>query len=216
MNALNSSLSVKLEAPYSSFTCQCAAEPHSRFKVQKAGIKGRTGSGKSTIARLSTGLLKPTSGQIMLRGTSTAAWGSRAWQRQRGIIQLLFQDPLVMLNPTRTLRANLNETVRIHRSTLSLDYMAEALQIKSLLDELPNHFSGGELRRSSLARVLLAQPQILVADEPAVGLDLHLKADILQVLLQHLPESCSVLLISHDDSVHRFCVDEVMELKPCG
>ena len=120
-----------------------------------------------------------------------------------------------MLNPTRTLRDNLNESLRLHRPKFSVEDIAEALRIRSLLDEYPNTFSGGELRLSSLARVLLAQPKILIADEPAVGLDLHLKADILKVLLDHLPSNCSLLLISHDESVHRFCVDDVMEISPC-
>lgn len=180
---------------------------------QKIGLQGPSGSGKSTLALLAAGFYRPTSGIIKWQGEDTAEWSSRRWKTARSDLQLLFQDPLIMLNPDRTLHQNLAESVQIHASNLTETDIMTALSLRHLADRKPLSFSGGELRRASLARVLLAQPKVLIADEPTVGLDIHLKADILDIIQQQFSASSALLLISHDQATLRYATDTIVSLE---
>lgn len=180
---------------------------------ERVGLHGPSGCGKSTVARLATGLTRPDSGDILLFGKNTRAWSRRDWARHRSDVQLLFQDPSILLNPMRTLSQNLEETQRIHASASSLYSVAERLQIKHLLNRTPEAFSGGEWRRAALARVLLANPKLLIADEPTTGLDIDVKKDILDLLLECTSDSRALLLISHDERTLQYVTDRCVQME---
>jgi len=182
------------------------------YPGSRIGLKGPSGSGKSTIALMASGIIKPTHGAVIVDGEDTKSWTGSRWRHTRHRLQMLFQDPLAMLNPDRTLLANLEETLAVHSTNIELADLLDRLSIAHLSHERPATMSGGELRRASLARVLAVAPKILIADEPAVGLDMHLKAELLSTLLELLPPESALLLISHDPAVLQYCVTETVEL----
>lgn len=179
----------------------------------RLGLRGPSGCGKSTIALMGVGLLKPTTGTVSLWGHDTSTWSSQRWVQERQAIQILFQDPLIMLNPQRTLQQNLIESAQIHKSNVDIEDIVQRLFIEHLNSKLPSTFSGGELRRASLARALIAAPKILIADEPTIGLDMHLKAAILDAINNHLAADSALLLISHDPGVLDYAVNTVIEME---
>lgn len=163
---------------------------------ERVAIIGESGSGKTTLARLGLGLVRPDAGTIALDGAPVTGP-----LRGRGA-QLLFQDPRAMLNPGLSLGALLRESARVHQPDEDPARLAaEALERVGLGGRdgaLPYELSGGERRRAGLARVLLARPRLLVADEPTAGLDAALKADLLELLVERAGPDCAVVVISHD------------------
>lgn len=169
---------------------------------ERVGIIGESGSGKTTLARVGLGLTPPDAGSIEIFGSDLSRASAREWRAVRTRAQLLFQDPGAMLNPSFSLSYLLRESARLHRpGAPAAELVEEILSAVGLggrgsarLHEL----SGGERRRAGLARVLLARPRLLVADEPTAGLDAALKADLVELLLERAGPECAVILISHD------------------
>lgn len=163
---------------------------------ERVGVIGESGSGKTTLARVGMGLVKPDAGTVHLMGAPVTGP-----LRGRGA-QLLFQDPRAMLNPGLSIGALLRESARRHQPAQD---PAEACR-QALIDvglagrerARPHELSGGERRRAGLARVLLARPRLLVADEPTAGLDAALKADLIALMVERAGNECAVVLISHD------------------
>jgi len=118
-----------------------------------------------------------------------------------------------LLCPHQTVRQNLLASQALHNSSIDPEQLMRQLSIQGWADKRPTSLSGGELRRASLARVLMAEPDLLIADEPAVGLDMHLKADCLHQLLSALSPQSALLLISHDPAVLNACqIETTLEL----
>lgn len=163
---------------------------------ERVAIIGESGSGKTTLARVGLGLIPADAGEIRLLGQIV-----RRSVRGRGA-QLLVQDPRAMLNPGLSLGALLRESARRHQPgedarTLAAKALDE-VGLGGRASALPHELSGGERRRAGLARVLLARPSLLVADEPTAGLDAGLKADLIELMLERAGPDCAVVLISHD------------------
>lgn len=163
---------------------------------ERVAIIGESGSGKTTLARVGLGLIPADGGDIELGGQPLRgpSRGDKA--------QLLFQNPRAMLHPGLSIGALLRESARRHRPAQD-----PAVLMQQALDEVglagrerarPHELSGGERRRAGLARVLLAQPELLVADEPTAGLDAHLKAELISLVIERAGPSCAIVLISHD------------------
>ncbi|MFT7519763.1 MAG: peptide/nickel transport system ATP-binding protein [Kiritimatiellia bacterium] len=169
---------------------------------ERVGIIGESGSGKTTLARLGLGLLKPDEGSVHLFGEDTSRWTAKRWWTSRRRAQLLFQDPRAMLNPAMSIGTLLRESARLHQPTESADALVEqvlaAVELAGRQRSLPHQLSGGERRRVGVARVLLARPELVVADEPTAGLDAGLKADLIDLLHSRLGSECALVLISHD------------------
>lgn len=169
---------------------------------ERVAVIGESGSGKTTLARAGLGLLRPDGGRIAVLGEDATAWTRRRWQQARRHVQLLFQDPRAMLNPSVPLRLLLEESARLH--TPDRDPREEARRVLAEVgldgrhEALPDELSGGERRRAGIARVLLARPRLLVADEPTAGLDAALKATIVRLLVDRAGPDCAIVLISHD------------------
>jgi peptide/nickel transport system ATP-binding protein len=185
-------------------------------------LVGQSGSGKTTIARLVTGVERPTSGTVRFGERSVGRLGRRALRRYRSHVQLVFQDPFSALNPTRTMAYAISRPLRNH---LGLDgkrareRAAELLETVGLspaehyLDKLPHQLSGGQRQRVVIARALASEPEVLVADEPISMLDVSIRAEIVALLDELVRErGIAMLYITHDLLSARLLADEVMVL----
>jgi oligopeptide/dipeptide ABC transporter ATP-binding protein len=175
------------------------------------GLVGESGSGKTTIGRAILGLVPIKKGSISFDGKEIAHANYRERRAFSAELQVVFQDPYSSLNPTRTIRQTLAETLRVHSnlSRATLDERVETVLAQVGLPpdttrRYPAHFSGGQRQRIAIARALIAHPRLVICDEPTSALDLSVQAQVLNLLhdLQndfHL----SYLLISHDLAVVR-------------
>ncbi len=173
---------------------------------------GESGSGKTTLGRVGLGLITPTAGERRLLGEPLGPGGPGAALRRRA--QLLYQNADAHLNPGLSLRAAVTESARLHRPAEEpaavVDRVLAAVGLRHRIDARPDRLSGGERRRAGIARVLVADPDLLVADEPTSGLDAGLRGEIVHLLLaRHTPQR-GLLLISHDLPVVRFAAQRAL------
>ncbi len=183
------------------------------------GLVGESGSGKSTIARLITGIYKPTQGAIEFAGTDLTKLTNRAaaapFRRQ---MQMIFQDPFSSLNSRMLVRDIVAEPIRYHKMETDRGVVRQI--VDDLLDvvglgsdaakRFPHEFSGGQRQRISIARALATRPRFLICDEPTSALDVSIQAQILNLLKDLQSElGLSLLFISHDLPVIRQMCDRV-------
>ncbi|MEE2751384.1 MAG: dipeptide/oligopeptide/nickel ABC transporter ATP-binding protein [Myxococcota bacterium] len=178
------------------------------------GLIGESGSGKTTLIRTALGLIPYTTGEIELLGKQLSNLKVAELRAMRRKVQLLFQSPEAMLNPGLTVREHLLESAALHRPNEDREELAVAcaqeVGLDHRLDNLPRQLSGGEKRRVGIARVHISRPQLLVADEPTAGLDAALKADLIDLLLQHRGPENAILLVSHDLPLVTYACDRVL------
>jgi dipeptide transport system ATP-binding protein len=176
-------------------------------------VVGESGCGKSTLARMVTLLERPSSGTITLDDKPADAGDSAT----RRAVQMVFQDPYGSLNPRRTVAGILEEPLTIagtppaERREAALAMMARVGLRHDQAGRYPHMFSGGQRQRIAIARALMLRPRIVVADEPVSALDVSIRAQVLNLLLDLQDEfGQAYLFISHDLSVVRHMADEVM------
>ena len=176
------------------------------------GIVGESGSGKSTVARIMLGLESVDSGQVLLRGQPVGVKRKRA---QRKEVQIVFQDPRSSLNPRMSIMSSVEDFAVIHGLGDREERRAHAVRMleqvhlsEAVATRRPPELSGGQLQRACLARALITEPALLVADEPTSSLDVSIQGQILN-LLDELRGRLSMVLISHDMAVVRFLSDRV-------
>jgi len=178
-------------------------------------LAGESGSGKSTIANLLLGFIKPTSGRILYRGKDVWKLKGAEWKRYRRELQAVFQDPYeslnpfykmshVMMGPIKKFKLSKSESEAYKLASEAL--LEVDLNPEEVFSKYPHQLSGGQRQRVMLARVFLTRPKILVADEPVSMLDVSLRADILKII-QNLEakHDMSCLYITHDLS-NAFCI----------
>jgi peptide/nickel transport system ATP-binding protein len=187
------------------------------FDVQSGeafGLVGESGCGKSTTALSLLRLEEPTGGSIRFDGEDVLAYGDDDLRAFRRRVQLVLQDPNSAFNPRQTIGEAVEEPLRLHglddgerRRQVARDTLERVGLSDAELDSYPHEFSGGEKQRIAIARALVLNPDLIVADEPVSALDGRTKADVLDLLKDLRDEfDLSVLLISHDiDMVRRFC-----------
>jgi dipeptide transport system ATP-binding protein len=178
------------------------------------GLVGESGCGKTTVARSIVGLVAPDAGEVSLDGERLGPRRSRAEQRA---VQMVFQDPYGSLNPRRTVAEILEEPLTIagtgaaERREAALAMMARVGLRADQAARYPHMFSGGQRQRIAIARALMLRPRIVVADEPVSALDVSVRAQVLNLLLDLQDEfHQAYLFISHDLSVVRHIADAVM------
>jgi len=181
-------------------------------------IVGESGSGKSTLARQLIGIEKPTSGDIIFDGLRLN-YNNRKHRKMRfKNIRMIFQNPYESLNPKARIGKTLDEVLLINTKLSSKQRkhkITETLIKVGLLPEhqyrYPHMFSGGQRQRIAIARAIILEPQIIIADEPLSALDVSIQAQILN-LLQQLQEDMGIsyLFISHDLNVVEHIADHVM------
>jgi peptide/nickel transport system ATP-binding protein len=182
------------------------------------GVVGESGSGKSTFARLVMALERPTSGSVMMSGRDLNAMPPDALRHARRDFQMVFQDPYGSLDPRQTIARIVAEPLtalgRLDRRTLRERVAAVLRQVglrDADMEKYPHEFSGGQRQRIAIARALITQPKLIVADEPVSALDVSVQAQVLN-LLQDLQQQfgLSYVLISHDLAVVDYLCDEVV------
>ncbi|MFD0579066.1 ABC transporter ATP-binding protein [Dactylosporangium darangshiense] len=182
------------------------------------GIVGESGCGKSTLAKLLVRLEDPTSGRVELDGVDLTGLRGRALRAQRRRIQMLFQDPYSSLNPRQRVGSTLREVLAVHR--LGGDArgrerrVAELLELvglgAQLADRYPHELSGGQRQRVGIARALAVEPSVLLLDEPVSALDVSVRAEIMNLLVNLRDElGLSYVFISHDVAMVRHISDRV-------
>ncbi|MEE4174982.1 MAG: ABC transporter ATP-binding protein [Xanthomonadales bacterium] len=177
------------------------------------GLAGESGSGKSSLAKALVGLVPIQAGQVRFP-TAEEPGGVHAGTDPRRLVQLVFQDPSAALSPRRTVAQTLREAARHFGLPSDRQRLVEALDDVGLdasaLDRLPRQFSSGQRQRIALARALICEPRVLVADEPLASLDVSVQARILELLRALRDErKLAILLISHDLAVLRENADQV-------
>ena len=183
------------------------------------GLVGESGSGKSTIARIVTGIYRPTGGRVAFAGNAlTAIRDARRLRRFRQQMQMIFQDPYASLNPRMRVLDIVAEPIRFHGLTGSRaetdaivgDLLERVGLERTAAVRFPHEFSGGQRQRISIARALATGPRFLICDEPTSALDVSIQAQILN-LLKDLQEEMglTMLFISHDLPVIRQMCDRI-------
>ena len=178
-------------------------------KGQTLGLVGESGCGKSTAARLVLRLIEPTSGEVTLDGVDILRSSRIALRALRREMQLVFQDPVSSLNPRMPVGVSIAESLRFHRVGTRAERHDEArhyLEVVGLsqgyFDRLPHEFSGGQAQRIGIARALVLHPKLLILDEPVSALDVSIRAQILNLLMELQAEfGLTYVFISHDLSV---------------
>jgi peptide/nickel transport system ATP-binding protein len=181
------------------------------------GLVGESGCGKSTVARTLLRLIEPDSGSIHFNGIDVRQADAAKLRQLRQRIQIVFQDPFASLNPRRTVRQTLAEPLQVHRlgtpseiETKITRTLDEVGLPQSAMDRYPHEFSGGQRQRIGIARALVLDPELIVADEPVSALDVSVQAQILQLLERLKTErQLSFVFVSHDLGVVRHFCDEV-------
>lgn len=196
-------------------------------KGEVTALVGQSGSGKTTIARMITGVDTPTSGSIVFHGRDgeqvVGRMRGRSLRSYRNRVQIVFQDPYSSLNPTRTLEYILTRPLRNFQDMnqrQARDRAAELLETVALtppgrfLGRFAYELSGGERQRVVIARALAPEPDLIVADEPISSLDVSIRAEILQLLNKLVQDhDVGILYITHDLLSARMISDEIIVLK---
>jgi peptide/nickel transport system ATP-binding protein len=184
------------------------------------GVIGESGSGKSTLVRLLLGLDRPTAGTVTLDGRAVHASASARslhWlRRQTGLV---FQDPYASLDPRMTAAQIIREPLWAldiegdHRARVR-EVLAQVGLEPEMADRYPHEFSGGQRQRIALARAIVHRPRILFGDEPLSALDVTVRAQILELLIElRRTADLTLVLVSHDIGVVQNLCDTVVVMK---
>ena len=186
-------------------------------KGQTLGIVGESGCGKSTLARLIVGLESPTQGAITWRNNALLRGSKNQWRNHLSPAQLVFQDPYSSLNPRQRIGECIKEVIVAHnlRQKEEIDSrVTELLKVVGMSEDMKNRYphqlSGGQRQRVSIARALAAEPELLILDEPVSALDVSVRADVMNLLVDLRKEfGLTYLFISHDLSMVRHISDVI-------
>jgi dipeptide transport system ATP-binding protein len=179
-------------------------------------IVGESGCGKSTLARLITLIEKPDAGSLSLDGADALRPADA--KKLRSTVQLVFQNPYGSLNPRKTIGQILEEPLIINTDLGKAERKARALAMMARVGLGPEHarryphmFSGGQRQRIAIARALMLQPKLLVADEPVSALDVSVQAQVLNLLLDLQQQfGLAYMFISHDLAVVQYIAHDVL------
>jgi dipeptide transport system ATP-binding protein len=181
-------------------------------------VVGESGCGKSTLARQVTMIERPTSGALNFDGFDLAEASDHELKAARQRVQMIFQNPYGSLNPRKKVGTIIGEPLEINTrlSKAEREERVRAIMAKVGLRpeyyrRYPHMFSGGQRQRIAVARALMLEPKLVVADEPVSALDVSVQAQVLNLLMDIQQEmNLAFLFISHDLSVVRHIADEVM------
>jgi peptide/nickel transport system ATP-binding protein len=184
---------------------------------QIVGLVGESGCGKSSLARASVGLVRPSAGTVLFEGRDVTPLTRRARPRDLVGLQMVFQNPYSSLNPRRKVGSQLADALDVLDVTPHRDRRGRVEELLDLVGlpstaaaRYPHQFSGGQRQRIAVARSLAADPSVLVLDEPLASLDASAQAQVANLLVDLSRRlSLSLLLISHDLAIVRHVADVV-------
>ncbi len=177
------------------------------FEISESGlyyITGNSGSGKTTLFKLITAIAKPTSGEIFFKNQNISTLLPEGVSNFRKKIGILFQD--YKLIPDINIYENIALPLKIQKNSASeiskkMDQMTEQLGLRSFMNEYPEHISGGQQQKSALARAIVHNPSLIIADEPTGNLDPQNSADVVQILADCASAGALVLIATHDQTI---------------
>jgi oligopeptide transport system ATP-binding protein len=181
------------------------------------GIVGESGCGKSTTGRMLLRLLEPSDGKILFNNQDLRALPKKEMRKVRRNIQMVFQDPFASLNPRHTVEKILEEPLVVHGIGNSIERkkkVREMLEVVGLssyhANRYPHQFSGGQRQRIGIARALMTNPKLIIADEPVSALDVSIQSQVLNLLKDLQKEfQLTYIFIAHDLGVVRHISDRV-------
>lgn len=191
------------------------------FRLERGktlAIVGESGCGKSTLGRLLTMIEEPTEGELYYNGHNFLEKDKATKALRRKKIQIVFQNPYASLNPRKKIGSILEEPLIINSKLSAKECKEKVLLMMAKVglrpefyDRYPHMFSGGQRQRIAIARGLMLEPDIVVADEPVSALDVSVRAQVLNLMMDLQSElGLSYVFISHDLSVVEHIADEVM------
>jgi oligopeptide/dipeptide ABC transporter ATP-binding protein len=183
------------------------------------GLVGESGSGKSTLGRALIGLVQATAGSITFEGQDLSQLSRRRLRALRRDIQMVFQDPNAALNPSMTVEAAVGDALRVHGMRSASERRVKVIAalervglspVELFLEKYPRDLSGGQKQRVVMARAIITDPSVLVADEPISMLDMSVRAKILQLMLD-LKEDLGLtyVYITHDLASAKYFCDRI-------
>ncbi len=181
-------------------------------------IVGESGCGKSTTAKLLTGIEKATSGEIHFQGKRLMHFSKKDWSEYRKKVQIIFQDPYSSLNPRWNVGKIIAEPLMLNSKLSEQEIRQKVYEIMDKVglqpewfERYPHQFSGGQRQRIGIARALIPRPEIVVCDEPVSALDVSIQAQVLNLLLDLQEElNLTYIFISHDLGVVEHISDRIV------
>src|SRR6266542_145962 len=189
-------------------------------KGEVLGLVGESGSGKTTLGRTLLGLVRATEGSVVFEGRDITRLRERELRLHRRRMQIVFQDPHASLNPAMTIEQAVGHPLQIHGLVKAREgrrvRVASALEHVGLappeqfMDKYPSDLSGGQKQRAVIARAIILNPVLLVADEPVSMLDMSVRAKILELMLALKHDfDLTYLYITHDLATAKFFCDRI-------
>ena len=186
-------------------------------KGETVGLVGESGCGKSTTGRCLVNLYEPTSGQVRYRGKDIQTYDKKEMLQFRSNVQMIFQNPYASLNPRMTVGEIVMQGMKIHSGLSSAECSEKAEHLlervglgKEHMSRFSHEFSGGQRQRIGIARAMVMEPELVVADEPISALDVSIRAQVLNLMKKFQEEkNLTYLFIAHDLSVVRFISDRI-------
>ena len=193
-------------------------------------LAGESGCGKSTTGRTVIGLERATGGEVFFHGRPVSQFTKRERQSYRRDVQMIFQDPYASLNPRMSVGSTIGEVLRVHSLASGKGVERRTSELlervnlpPNVANRYPHEFSGGQRQRVCIARALAMEPKLIIADEAVSALDVTIKAQIINLLLDLQKDfGLSYLFISHDIAVverisHRVAImylGQIVEIGP--
>ena len=193
------------------------------FEIRRGevfGLAGESGSGKSTVGRLAIRLLDATDGRVIFDGEDLGTMTREELRLTRRKMQVIFQDPLASLNPRMTIGQAIEHPAQIHQPDLSADERkAKVFQLLTEVgmsppelyyDKYPHQISGGQRQRIVIARALITEPELIVADEPIAMADVSVRAVLLDLMMKLKEDfDLTYLFITHDLATAKYVCDRI-------
>jgi peptide/nickel transport system ATP-binding protein len=192
------------------------------FEIRRGevfGLAGESGSGKTTTGRLILRLVKPTEGEIRFEGKDIVSLGSEQMRELRRRMQVIFQDPFASLNPRMKTGDAIGHALEIHgiarggtkrEMVISLMEKVGLTPAAMLYEKYPHQLSGGQRQRAVIARALIMNPELIVADEPIAMADVSVRALLLELMIRLKEElELTYLFITHDLATAKYICDRI-------
>lgn len=187
------------------------------YEGETLGLVGESGSGKSTIAYTLVGMYEASEGEMIYKGDDIAKTGLKRTMKQKGEIQIVFQDPGSSLNPRRTIQKSLEVPIGVHEKMSKpqmvrrVEELLDAVGLpKDFKDKMPRSIGGGERQLISVARALATNPSLIILDEPTSALDVSIQAKVIRKLMElQRKYDLAYLFITHDLSLMRNVANRV-------